>query len=138
MNFYTITIRKHAKKNEKVTDSDFEPILNHIGDRLKYHVFENDKSKPHRHVHGVLQISKSEKFLKSSLCIKGFHTKCDKIYDLEGWLVYCEKDQTARRDLQFRLDIMNMNDQYDSEILYPTPPSSTTKKYKKSNLFKTK
>lgn len=136
--YYTITIRKHAKKTVEVNDSDFKPILDHIGDRLKYHVFENDKSKPHRHVHGILQISKSEKFLKSSLCIKGFHTKCDKIYDLEGWLAYCEKDQTARRDTQFKLHIMDMNDDYDEQNLIQTPPSSQKNFRRGVNLFKCK
>lgn len=88
---YSITARKHAKKTAKVTESDYERLLAHLGTYLQNHTFEMDKTKSHVHMHGILGLPKG--FLRKKLCLEGYNLRMDPIYDFQGWEKYIQKDQ---------------------------------------------
>ncbi len=107
---WAITIRKHAKKDSKVSETDFNPILDHIGTFMKFHVFEKDKGKDHVHIHGLVRLVKGYKY--SKLTLKGFNCKFVKITNLNGWIRYCKKDIKARDHLKFELTVQDYSDQH--------------------------
>lgn len=93
MDDWACTIRKHAKKVDKVTDDDYVTCLKHIRSQVTIEdlVYEYDKGKDHSHVHCTLKIPKG--YFRGKLRCPGFNLKLKPVTDLEGWLKYCHKEQ---------------------------------------------
>ncbi len=88
---YAITIKVlHAPKN--ADEKTYEPYF-----KVLYHLAQvvcicGEKDGNNRfHYHGTIRIPVG--FYRKQLCMKGFHIKLTKIYDAEGWLRYCFKNE---------------------------------------------
>lgn len=111
---WAITL-KYIKKDIEVAPSTYEPIrqlmITH-GIRLEQCYYEPD-SKGICHMHGIAYIPKG--FLRKKICINGFHTKFVEIYDREGWIQYCKKNQKESFEKLFKPveTITKTEDDYD-------------------------
>jgi len=103
MESFALTVRKQAKVTEQVTEADFDPIIKRMGKKLMRYVFENDKTKDHKHLHGIVELPKG--YFHGHLMIRGFHTHFEPIFNLEGWVKYMEKDSELRNKTSFDLII---------------------------------
>lgn len=112
---FAVTARKHAKKTAPVTESDYERLLAHLGTLLQHHTFENDKNKPHVHMHGILGLPKG--YLRKKLTLEGYNLKIEPIYDFQGWEKYIHKDQS----LQERVSMCLFAAQSDARVNSPSP-----------------
>lgn len=105
-----VTYRRLAAPTTNITTYDYEPVLKLLGDKLTHHYFEVDKHQPHVHMHGVVNVRKG--YRRKYLMVEGFSMKPEDMYDLNGWLAYCQKDQKARKDVKASLDAQDLEDQF--------------------------
>lgn len=106
MESWAITIRKQMKVSVTVTEADFDPILKKMGAKLKHHVFEQDKAKDHKHLHGIVELPRN--YFRKNIQLKGFHTYFERIYNLNGWVKYMEKDLDLRQGISFLLWVQDV------------------------------
>jgi len=92
---YALTV-KYLKKSPVFYKADYDPILNDITsisngniDPIRYEMDSNDVL----HLHGILWASPHLRY--TSLSQKGFHIYLQRIYSLELWQVYIDKDATT-------------------------------------------
>lgn len=88
---YGFTYKLNNKPADLVTEQDYEPItkvLNKKGQIIDL-VYEKD-SKNRIHIHGVVKFQNKTP-LFSSMCLKGFHSHFEEIYDQAGWNKYIHK-----------------------------------------------
>lgn len=128
MQDYAVTYRKHGKKSDTITQEDFEPLLESLGNKLSTHCFEKDKGKDHVHLHGVIRIPFN--FFRKKLVQAGFNMKIKLISDMKGWLRYLAKDKKYRSTIKFEIDIMNHQDS-DNMVYLPLkdPDLEDSKEY---------
>lgn len=89
MTLYGFSIKRNDVKAP--TQQDYMPILKGLsrkGDIIEF-IYETD-SKGKLHIHGILEVNKTPYF--KTLVPKGYGTKFELIYDLEGWKRYMHKD----------------------------------------------
>lgn len=106
MRDYAITIRKHSKKNAKVTEKDYDSVIMHLKQYMQYYVFENDKGKDHVHLHGLITIPAN--MFRKKLLLDGFNMKIVAITNSKGWLDYCNKDKRYRKKISFELEVQSL------------------------------
>lgn len=129
---WAVTVRKHAKKTETITETDYNDWIQKAGPLLQYHVFEEDKGKPHVHLHGILNLPVN--YFKKKLTLKGYNTKIVEIFDLQGWLEYCKKDLNLRTKVIFECEAMDIAERIPDSPL--SSASSEPGPIFKRNLFK--
>lgn len=106
MESWALTIRKQMRVSDTVTEADYEPIISLMGTKLIRHVFEKDKAKDHKHLHGIIELPRN--YFRSKLMLKGFHTHFVRIYNIDGWVKYMEKDQEFRQKVSFDLWVQDV------------------------------
>ena len=85
---FTVKILKNPKNADEKSYEPFFKVLYTLTSVLCF-CGEAD-SRSILHYHGVIRIPFN--FYRKSLCIKGFHLKLKKIYNLYGWVEYCFKN----------------------------------------------
>lgn len=108
---WAITARKHSRVDQPVSITDYDSLIDHLGEKLIHKCFErNPTNHNHYHLHGVVVVSSN--YLRSKLRQKQYHIYLVRIFDMAGWLLYMSKDQDLRRDTQLSLFIQDKNDEF--------------------------
>lgn len=79
--------------SEMPTREDYDAVIEKFKKLCKtisYLVYEED-SEGKLHIHGIIQLDK--RFYRKRLQVTGFHMCLREIYDENGWIRYCDKDQ---------------------------------------------
>lgn len=87
---YGFTYKCNDKKI--VDETDYQSILATLHKRghVIDVIYEKDKSGK-LHIHGIVEFERRAPLFKT-MCPKGFHSKFEELYDIEGWYRYLYKD----------------------------------------------
>lgn len=90
---YGFTVKRNDKP--KPTHEDYQKFLRLLasrGDIIDFTYEEKTKNgNPTKlHIHGVVTFLRNPYF--KQLCPKGFHTKFEELYDIDGWRRYTQKN----------------------------------------------
>ena len=88
MNSFAYTV-----KDNRVDSTDYVPFFDNLEKKgcIVINKYGEYDSKGKLHYHGIVKIP--AKCYRKSLCLKGLSMKLVDLYNEEGWIQYCMKDQ---------------------------------------------
>jgi len=88
---YAYTV-KYLGKQLTMQEAGYDAFFHNLQEcfvEIKYKIGERD-SKGRLHYHGIILVEKN--LYMKRLCLQGYHTRFDEVYDESGWLTYIHKD----------------------------------------------